>query len=113
MHEVEMMENLLKAAVNRAEEEGAQHIRLIHMRVGEVSGIVPDSLQLAFDIAKVGTMAEDGKLKIEYLPARCYCSKCHLEFQPLNHLYQCPQCNQLGCEVRQGQEFELAFLEVS
>ncbi|MUG98574.1 hydrogenase maturation nickel metallochaperone HypA [Scytonema sp. UIC 10036] len=113
MHEVEMMQNILNIAVNRAEEEGAQHIRLVHMRVGEVSGIVPDSLQLAFDVAKAGTMAENSRLEIEYLPVRCYCPNCNLEFQPLDQLYQCPQCHQPYCEVRQGKECELAFLEVS
>lgn len=113
MHEVEMMQNILTSAVKRAEEEGAQHIRLVQMRVGEASGIAPDSLQLAFDVAKAGTMAEDGKLGIEYMPLRCYCPNCNLEFQPLNQLYECPQCSQLYCEVRQGKECELAFLEVS
>jgi hydrogenase nickel incorporation protein HypA/HybF len=113
MHEVGMMENILDVAVERANEVGAQHIRLVQMRVGRASGIVPDSLELAFDIAKKGTMAENGKLQVEYLPLRCYCANCNIEFEPIDELYECPECHQPYCEVRQGKEFELAFLEVS
>ncbi len=43
MHEVGMMQNILEAAVKRAKDEGAQHIRLVQMRVGEASSVVPDS----------------------------------------------------------------------
>jgi hypothetical protein len=32
MHEVGMMQNILDAAVKRAKDEGAQHIRLVQMR---------------------------------------------------------------------------------
>lgn len=113
MHEVGMMQNILDAAVKRAKDEGAQHIRLVQMRVGEASGVVPDSLEFAFNIAKKGTIAEDAKLQVENVPTVCYCSNCNIEFHATNELYECPECHQAYCEVRQGKEFELAFLEVS
>jgi hydrogenase nickel incorporation protein HypA/HybF len=113
MHEVGMIQNILDAAILRAKEEGAQHIRLVQMRVGEASGVVPDSLQLAFAATKKGTMAEDAKLQVENVPIICYCSNCNIEFHPTNELYECPECHQAYCELRQGKEFELAFLEVS
>jgi hydrogenase nickel incorporation protein HypA/HybF len=68
MHEVGMMQNILDAAVKRAKDEGAQHIRLVQMRVGEASGVVPDSLEFAFDIAKKGTIAADAKMQVENIP---------------------------------------------
>ncbi|ARV59544.1 hydrogenase maturation nickel metallochaperone HypA [Nostocales cyanobacterium HT-58-2] len=114
MHEVRMMQSLLESAVKRAQKEGVQHIGLIQMRVGEASGVVPDSLEFAFDIAQRGTIiAEDAKLQVEYLPVRCYCANCNIEFHPINQIYECPECRQPHCEVHQGKEFELAFLEVS
>jgi hydrogenase nickel incorporation protein HypA/HybF len=113
MHEVGMMQNILEAAVVRAKEEGAQHIRVVQMRVGEASGVVPDSLELAFEATKKGTIASDAKLQVENVPVVCYCSNCKIEFHPTSELNECPECHKLYCEVRQGKEFELAFLEVS
>lgn len=113
MHEVGMMENLLNAAVERAKREGAARIRLVQMRVGEASGIAPESLEFAFELVKQGTIAEDARLQIDRVPTVCYCSACGVEFQPRDLLYECPQCHQISTEVRQGKEFELEFLEVS
>lgn len=113
MHEVEMMQNLVNMAVERAKQEGAQHIRTVHMRIGHASGVVPESLELAFELAKQGTIAEDAQLQIQYLPTVCYCLRCGLEFQPLDRLYECPQCHQISTEIRQGKECELEFLDVS
>ncbi|MBR8833389.1 MAG: hydrogenase maturation nickel metallochaperone HypA [Stigonema ocellatum SAG 48.90 = DSM 106950] len=113
MHEVGMMQNILDAAVVRAKDEGAQHIRIVQMRVGEASGVVADSLEFAFDITKKGTIASDAKLQVENVPVVCYCSNCNIEFHPISDLNECPECHQPYCEVRQGKEFELVFLEVS
>ena len=113
MHEVGMMQNLLDAAVGRAQQEGAQHIRLMHLRVGEESGVVPESLKLAFDIVRKGTIAEEAKLELENVPVVCYCPHCQHEYQPADLLHECPKCQQQHGDVRQGKEFELAFLEVS
>jgi hydrogenase nickel incorporation protein HypA/HybF len=113
MSEVELMQNILDAAVERAKTEGAQHIRLVQVRVGAASGVVPESLKLAFDAVKKGTIAEDAHLQVESVPVVCYCTNCNIEFKPADTLYECPECHQPNCEVRQGKEMELAFLEVS
>ncbi|RCJ41914.1 hydrogenase nickel insertion protein HypA [Nostoc minutum NIES-26] len=113
MHEVRMMQGVLDRAIVRAKDGRAQHIRLVQMRVGEASGVMPDSLEVAFDVAKKGTIAEDAKLQVEHVPLVCYCSNCNSEFHPINELCECPECYQPYCEIRQGKEFEIAFLEVS
>ena len=113
MHEVGMMQQILETAVERAKQEGAQHINRVHMRVGTEAGVVPDSLTLAFEVAKKGTIAEDARLEVEDIPVLCYCANCNIEFHPIDSLYECPECHQPYCEVRQGKEFELAFLDVS
>lgn len=113
MHEVGMMQSLLNTAVERAKQEGAHHIDGVHLRLGVTFGVVPDSLELAFEVVKKGTIAEDARLQTELVPVVCYCANCNLEFQPTDLLYECPDCHQPNCEIRQGQEFELTFLDVS
>jgi hydrogenase nickel incorporation protein HypA/HybF len=113
MHEISMMQNLLNTAIERAQTEGAQHIRLVQMRVGDASGVTPDFLRFAFEVAKQGTIAENAQIQIDRVPTLCYCLSCHLEFSPIDEQYECPQCHQNETEIRQGKECDLAALEVS
>jgi len=112
MHEVGMMQNLLDSAIELAKQQGAEHIRLVQMRVGEASGVIPESLELAFDVVKQGTIAADAQLQINRIPAVCYCAQCNVEFVPTDLLNECPQCHQINTKVKHGKEFELEFLEV-
>jgi hydrogenase nickel incorporation protein HypA/HybF len=113
MHEVGMMQHIVELAIERAKQEGAQHINRVHMRVGADAGVAPESLDFAFDVAKKGTIAEAAQLEIEKVPTLCYCATCGTEFHPVDSLHECPNCHHPYCEIRQGKEFELAFLDVS
>src|SRR5574337_590961 len=113
MHEVGIMENTLAIALNRAADEGARRIHRLTMRIGPVSGVVPEALEFAFDVLRRGTIAEGAILDVERVPIICFCSTCRLEFQPDDVFCECPRCHRPGGDVRQGRELELASLEVS
>lgn len=107
------MQDTLAIALRRAAEEGAQRIHRLTMRIGPLSGVVPEALEFAFDVLAQGTIAEGAKLEVERVPIRCYCPTCRLEFQPEDFLYECPRCHDSRVEVHAGRELELASLEVS
>ncbi len=113
MHELSVMQSALDIAVDHAKRQGAQRIHLIKLRVGALSGVVPDALEFAFDITTQGTMAEGAKLDIERVPAACYCPACDIEFEPEHTFYECPRCKSLDVKVRRGRELDVASLEVS
>ncbi|HEY9853603.1 MAG TPA: hydrogenase maturation nickel metallochaperone HypA [Leptolyngbyaceae cyanobacterium] len=113
MHEVSLMANTLDIALEHAQTQGAQKIHLLKMRVGALSGVVPEALEFAFDVCTQGTIAEGAKLEIDYLPVTCYCANCQLKFEPDDAIYECPVCHQISTDIRQGKELELASLEVS
>lgn len=113
MHEVGLMQNILNSAVDRAEQEGAHHIYMLEMRLGEAAGVAQESLEQAFEIVKKGTIADMAQLQIHHVSTVCYCSNCKIEFKPVSSLYECPQCHQPYCEIRQGKELEIASLSVS
>ena len=113
MHEVGLMESALAIALQRAGEEGAQRVHRLTMRIGPLSGVVPEALEFAFDVLTRGTIAEGATLEVEHVPMVCSCSSCHLEFQPDDLFCECPQCHESRVKVQQGRELELASLEVS
>lgn len=113
MHEVSIMQNAMALARETAKSKGAQRIHALRLRVGAMSGVVPDALQFAFDMVTQGTMAEGASLEIESVPARCWCAECQLEFDSEDFLGECPKCGQLSSELRSGTELEIASVELS
>ncbi|MBF2078043.1 MAG: hydrogenase maturation nickel metallochaperone HypA [Synechococcales cyanobacterium T60_A2020_003] len=114
MHELSLMEETIAIALNYAHQHHAHKIHRIHMRVGQLSGVVPDALQFAFDVAVKGTMAESAHFSMEMLPVVCDCAMCNQPFEPDDPwVYQCPRCQHYSSAILQGKELEIASLEVS
>jgi hydrogenase nickel incorporation protein HypA/HybF len=113
MHELSIMEQVLEIALEKTRQQGASQIHYLKMRVGEMSGVVAEALQFAFDVATEMTAAEGAIFEIETVPVICYCESCQVEFQPTDLFYECPQCGQLSADIRQGREIELSSLEIS
>jgi hydrogenase nickel incorporation protein HypA/HybF len=107
------MHSALDIAVEHAKRQGAQRIHRIKLRIGALSGVVPEALEFAFDVVTQGSMAEGAALEIERVPAACYCPACDLEFEPDSSFYECPRCKSLDVKVRRGRELDVAWLEVS
>ncbi len=99
-------------ALEQARQAGATRVYSIRLRVGALSGAVPDALQFAFEALATGTPAEGGKLLVEDVPARFWCESCAREFQSDDMFAECPECHKVSRELRAGRELEVASLEV-
>jgi hydrogenase nickel incorporation protein HypA/HybF len=113
MHEVGLMQNTMKLALDSAQAQGAAEIHALRLRVGVLSGIVPDALQFAFEILRRGTMAAGARLIVEDVPAGGYCSACRREFAIQNYVFECPDCHGTEVQIVRGRELELVSLEIS
>ena len=113
MHEIGLMQQMVEIALERAASTGTQRVERVTVRVGAESGVVPEVITFAFDVATRGTIAEGAELRIEEVPLVCFCRACDLEFVPADALHECPHCRRIGAEVRRGHEFELASLEIA
>jgi hydrogenase nickel incorporation protein HypA/HybF len=112
MHEVGLMQRTLEIALEHAARHRAQRICRMTLRVGAISGVMPEALSFAFDVITLGTIAEGASLELESVSVVCFCPACEQEFAPPDLFYECPRCHRLSAEVRQGQELELAHVEV-
>ncbi len=106
------MESALHLASEQARASGASRICSIRLRIGELSGVVPEALQFAFEALTPGTMAEGSTLSVEDVPARFWCRKCSSEFVAGTLFSECPVCQTPSAELRAGREMELASLEI-
>ena len=112
MHELSIMQNALNQALREARLAGAARVHQIRLRIGVLSGVVPDALQFAFETLAPGTAAAGAVLEIEEVPARFWCAACRREFVSANFFADCPDCGSPSAELRAGREMELSSLEV-
>ena len=94
MHELSIMQSALTMALGEAEKAGASRVHAIRLRIGALSGAVPDALEFAFEALKLGTPAEGAELAIEHVPARFWCARCVSEFEAADMLAECPAFGQ-------------------
>jgi Zn finger protein HypA/HybF involved in hydrogenase expression len=62
----------------------------VKLRIGRLSGVVPEALQFAFDALKTDSPAAEAELEIEAVPAVCWCPGCAAEFETADLTYRMP-----------------------
>jgi hydrogenase nickel incorporation protein HypA/HybF len=112
VHESAITESLLQLALEKAREAKAGKITRINLTVGELAGVVPDCVQFYFDIISKNTLADGAALNFEMKPTLLRCRKCHREFIPADHNWDCPDCRELSTEIVAGRECFMESIEV-
>lgn len=113
MHEVGLMQNALELAAERTRAAGASRIHRLVLRVGALSGVVPEALESAFAVLAPGSLADGAQLQIETIGIVGWCERCQAEFPSGDHISLCPKCGEPSAAIRRGRELELAQLEIS
>jgi hydrogenase nickel incorporation protein HypA/HybF len=112
MHEVSIMEEAVRLAVDAAKSAGANRVLALRLRVGTLSGVVPEAMRFAFDVVCNDTIAAGASLEIESVQAECWCETCRAEFECADFFNECPRCHNLIGELRRGRELEIASVEI-
>lgn len=114
MHELSIAYNIVQIADDAACDAGVDHVDAVHLRLGQLSGVVSEALWFGYDIAARGTRLEGSRLEIEDVPAVIFCSQCRIE-RALESIQQfcCPVCGTPSMDIRSGRELEIAYVEYS
>ena len=73
MHELAITESIRDIALRHAAEAGARRITDIHLRIGQLSSAVDDSVRYYWDILCEDTIAYGGELHFLRVPAELRC----------------------------------------
>lgn len=112
MHELSICQALLNQVEKFATQHQAQQVVKIIVKIGPLSGIVPELLEHAFLLARAGTIAEQAQLIFEPSPIRIRCQSCNRESEASpNHLV-CSHCGDWHTQLISGDEMLLASLEM-
>lgn len=88
-------------------------LEAVLVRIGPLSGVVPEALVSAYDLASSETEFAGSHLLIEHAPISIYCAICRSE-QPVVSLQymSCTVCGTPSADVRSGMELEVFGLQV-
>jgi hydrogenase nickel incorporation protein HypA/HybF len=111
MHEVGIAKEAVDTAIEHAVKAGGSRVLKIKLRIGALSGVVPEALEFAFEVVTQGTAAEGAQFEYEWVPVRCHCSSCDKDFEPAGYVYDCPDCGALSWDVLAGRELDLVTVE--
>ena len=112
MHELSVCQGLLRQVEKVAAQHQASGVEKIVLRVGGLSGVEPPLLQRAFEVARMGTLAERAELVMERGPVVVKCRQCGGSCAvPVNRLL-CTYCGDWRVQVVEGEELLLLSVEL-
>ncbi|MFA5316173.1 MAG: hydrogenase maturation nickel metallochaperone HypA [Dehalococcoidales bacterium] len=112
MHEYCITQSMLSLALDKAGTAEAVKITKINLALGELSGIVDESVRFYFDFLSKGTVAAGAALSFEKIITRLRCLKCDAVFCPPDGQWACPGCGEVSIEILSGRECYLESIEV-
>jgi hydrogenase nickel incorporation protein HypA/HybF len=90
-----------------------RRVTAVTLRVGVSSGVVPQALTFAWNVATDGTPLAGSRLLIERVPLGLRCRECGAAGESEDPVHvRCPRCAGRDVEVVSGRELEIATVEV-
>ena len=100
-------------ASEEAARRGGVKVFAIHLKLGQLSGVVEDALLFSYEVACQGTVLEGSQLIIEEIPVVVYCPACKAETELASlQRFCCMTCGTLTSEIVRGKEMEVFALEI-
>ena len=112
MHELSIANSSLDTVRAEAARRPGARLTKVGLRVGELAGVDPDSLDFCFSVLVGGTELAPLELEIETRPRRQRCPRCDQTFGVNDFDISCPQCGNLETICVGGDELEVAYLEL-
>jgi hydrogenase nickel incorporation protein HypA/HybF len=119
VHELSIACSIIELASEESERRGGVAVRAVHMRLGQLSGVVKSALLSAFELAREDSPLADARLVVEETPIVICCPACRIEttldwpqgFESFPSLC-CSRCGVPSSDVRRGRELEVTALEI-
>lgn len=112
MHELSLCDDLLRQVSALARQHQAVGVARIHLHIGLLAGVEPRLLDSAFQIARLGTLAERAQLLTVTIPPRVSCNTCGAESDTPPNQLSCPHCGSDNTHLIRGNELILARVEL-
>jgi hydrogenase nickel incorporation protein HypA/HybF len=113
MHELSISQNIIEIIKENVTENELSKVNKVIIEIGEVSGILPDSLIFCFDIMKLDTPFSSAKMEIKNIPFVVLCNKCKTETKNTTGIRICEKCGNTDTEIISGTEMKITEIELN
>jgi hydrogenase nickel incorporation protein HypA/HybF len=104
VHELAITQGVVEAVTART---GDAPVAAVRVRVGRLSGVVPDAMRFCFELVTAGTPLEGAALELDQPEGRGRCRSCRAEFALPDLILLCA-CGSADVEVLAGRELAVA-----
>ncbi|MFE7931502.1 hydrogenase maturation nickel metallochaperone HypA [Streptomyces sp. NPDC057456] len=113
MHEMSVALAVVDQVAEAAERAGdVTAVRSVRLQVGELAGVVPDSLAFCFELVCAGTLLEGAELVTEAVLGRARCTPCAHEWAVgMPPRLTCPACDGTTTDLLAGRELRIAAVQ--
>ncbi|MBI5190194.1 MAG: hydrogenase maturation nickel metallochaperone HypA [Nitrospirae bacterium] len=112
MHEVSICESIIDILKQQAAARGKARVTLVRLKIGEMAGVVEDSMRFAFEVVSKDTLAEGAELVIDLVPLMARCKACGADFPIEGYAFSCAVCGSPEIEVVSGRELMIDEIEL-
>lgn len=111
MHELALCGAIADIATRRA---GERAVTAVHVRIGELRQVVPDTLTFCWTMVTEGTELDSARLEVERIAAVLHCRDCGAEHRMGDAIsFACAGCGSLAVDVASGEEFDVTALDLA
>ena len=112
MHELSIASNIINSLSKKFESKNVT-IQEINIEVGELTCVLPSSLEFCFQSIATDLFIKNAKLNIVSIDGLGLCKYCNTETKMPALFTNCPNCNEPGLELLQGNELNIKSVEIN
>jgi hydrogenase nickel incorporation protein HypA/HybF len=106
-------QSILDLVQEEAAKAGLKRVEEVRLRIGEMSGVVPDSLSFCWSLM-TGEDTEGpsrgAALTYDLIPVSARCRECENNFEVENYAFACPNCGSAEIVVLEGRDLTIASI---
>jgi len=112
MHEAAITKSIVDTVLSTiAEKKVTGTIKSVYITAGICQSLIPESMQMYFDMEKSGTPLKNAELIVKTQGMVAYCKKCNTEHELDIPIMYCPDCGE-PMKLIKGNEIILSSIEV-
>ncbi|MEP7135891.1 MAG: hydrogenase maturation nickel metallochaperone HypA [Chloroflexota bacterium] len=112
MRALNITQTFLTKVIRHINETHSSRTLTLHIALGEISELDPNSLQAHWEEISQGTPAEHALLHFRLIPAEVQCMACFQKYHPVDKKIACPYCGSVGAKILTGEECYLESIEI-
>lgn len=112
MHEMSVAMSIVQSVTDAIEADGGV-VAAVAVRVGAMSGVIPEALRFAWKPASAGTVLDGARLDIEDVAAAVFCPTCDAQRELPGQRMVCPVCKTRCPQLVRGRELDILSVEMA